>query len=67
MKIDTDTSRKDPIKDPKIEFRTRKRPEKKRKLVASSFLEYIKLDRDKSTFKSHRDFSSEKEISFKHF
>lgn len=29
--------------------------------------EYIKLDRDKSTFKSHRDFSSEKEISFKHF
>ena len=23
--------------------------------------EYIKLDRDKSTFKSHRDFSSEKE------
>ena len=31
----------------------------------SSF-EYIKLDRDKSTFKSHRDFSSEKEITFKH-
>ena len=31
------------------------------------FFEYIKLDRDKSTFKSHRDFSSEKEISFKHF
>ena len=29
--------------------------------------EYIKLDRDKSTFKSHRDFNSEKEISFKHF
>ena len=29
-------------------------------------LEYIKLDRDKSTFKSHRDFSSEKEITFKH-
>ena len=29
--------------------------------------EYIKLDRDKSTFKSHRDFSSEKEITFKHF
>lgn len=27
--------------------------------------EYMKLDRDKSTFKSHRDFSSEKEISFK--
>ena len=32
-----------------------------------SKLEYIKLDRDKSTFKSHRDFNSEKEISFKHF
>ena len=31
------------------------------------YKEYIKLDRDKSTFKSHRDFSSEKEISFKHF
>lgn len=31
------------------------------------YMEYIKLDRDKSTFKSHRDFSSEKEISFKHF
>jgi len=31
-----------------------------------SFYEYIKLDRDKSTFKSHRDFSSEKEITFKH-
>ena len=30
-------------------------------------LEYLNLDRDKSTFKSHRDFSSEKEISFKHF
>ena len=30
------------------------------------FFEYIKLDRDKSTFKSHRDFSSEKEITFKH-
>ena len=28
--------------------------------------EYIKIDRDKSTFKSHRDFSSEKEITFKH-
>ena len=25
--------------------------------------EYMKLDRDKSTFKSHRDFSSEKEIT----
>ena len=32
-----------------------------------SNFEYIKLDRDKSTFKSHRDFNSEKEISFKHF
>ena len=32
----------------------------------SVFKEYIKLDRDKSTFKSHRDFSSEKEITFKH-
>ena len=31
------------------------------------FMEYIKLDRDKSTFKSHRDFSSEIEITFKHF
>ena len=31
------------------------------------YMEYIKMDRDKSTFKSHRDFSSEKEISFKHF
>ena len=31
-----------------------------------AFFEYIKLDRDKSTFKSHRDFSSEKEITFKH-
>ena len=32
-----------------------------------SLYEYIKLDRDKSTFKSHRDFSSEIEITFKHF
>ena len=31
------------------------------------YYEYIKLDRDKSTFKSHRDFSSEIEITFKHF
>ena len=31
-----------------------------------AYYEYIKLDRDKSTFKSHRDFSSEKEITFKH-
>ena len=36
-------------------------------LLALVEIEYIKLDRDKSTFKSHRDFSSEKEISFKHF
>ena len=35
-------------------------------LMRLIFLEYIKLDRDKSTFKSHRDFSSEKEITFKH-
>ena len=36
-------------------------------IVCVRFLEYIKLDRDKSTFKSHRDFSSEIEITFKHF
>lgn len=30
-------------------------------------IEYIKLDRDKSTFKSHRDFDSEIEMTFKHF
>lgn len=35
--------------------------------ILSDFKEYIKLDRDKSTFKSHRDFSSEIEITFKHF
>ena len=35
-------------------------------LVEPLKIEYIKLDRDKSTFKSHRDFSSEKEITFKH-
>ena len=29
--------------------------------------EYIKIDRDKSTFKSHRDFASEIEMTFKHF
>ena len=29
--------------------------------------EYIKIDRDKSTFKSHRDFVSEIEMTFKHF
>ena len=32
-----------------------------------SFIEYIKIDRDKSTFKSHRDFDSEIEMTFKHF
>ena len=31
-----------------------------------TFYEYIKIDRDKSTFKSHRDFCSEEEITFKH-
>ena len=31
------------------------------------FIEYIKIDRDKSTFKSHRDFDSEIEMTFKHF
>ena len=36
-------------------------------LVSRVKIEYIKLDRDKSTFKSHRDFSSEIEITFKHF
>ena len=30
-------------------------------------IEYIKIDRDKSTFKSHRDFDSEIEMTFKHF
>ena len=29
--------------------------------------EYIKIDRDKSTFKSHRDFDSEIEMTLKHF
>ena len=29
--------------------------------------EYIKIDRDKATFKSHRDFDSEIEMTFKHF
>ena len=37
------------------------------KKTKDSKSEYIKLDRDKSTFKSHRDFSSEIEITFKHF
>ena len=39
----------------------------RKKPVGPTFKEYIKLDRDKSTFKSHRDFSSEIEITFKHF
>ena len=38
-----------------------------KKVGEPTFSEYIKLDRDKSTFKSHRDFSSEIEITFKHF
>ena len=42
--------------------------QKESDLVENGMLnEYIKLDRDKSTFKSHRDFSSEIEITFKHF
>ncbi len=32
-----------------------------------TYSEYIKIDRDKSTFKSHRDFDSEIEMTFKHF
>ncbi len=39
----------------------------KPKSAAWVFLEYIKIDRDKSTFKSHRDFDSEIEMTFKHF
>ena len=35
-------------------------------ILKATYFEYIKLDRDKSTFKSHRDFSSEIEITFKH-
>ena len=35
--------------------------------VITPNLEYLKLDRDKSTFKSHRDFDSEIEMTFKHF
>ena len=40
---------------------------KKEEIYSSFFLEYIKIDRDKSTFKSHRDFDSEIEMTFKHF
>ena len=41
-------------------------------MLSLKYLEYIKidrdkLDRDKSTFKSHRDFDSEIEMTFKHF
>ena len=36
-------------------------------LSRSTIKEYIKIDRDKSTFKSHRDFDSEIEMTFKHF
>ena len=36
-------------------------------LFILSKTEYIKIDRDKSTFKSHRDFDSEIEMTFKHF
>ena len=36
-------------------------------IIVTSYLEYIKIDRDKSTFKSHRDFDSEIEMTFKHF
>ena len=35
--------------------------------IWSFYLEYIKIDRDKPTFKSHRDFDSEIEMTFKHF
>jgi len=43
-----------------------KEPSTKR-ILLTQYMEYIKLDRDKSTFKSHRDFSSEIETTFKHF
>ena len=33
----------------------------------TDYFEYIKIDRDKSTFKSHRDIVSEIEMTFKHF
>jgi hypothetical protein len=44
-----------------MQFRTSKNSKKLEKI------EYIKIDRDKSTFKSHRDFDSEIEMTFKHF
>ena len=37
------------------------------KYIIPILCEYIKIDRDKSTFKSHRDFDSEIEMTFKHF
>ena len=37
------------------------------KSARKPLFEYIKIDRDKSTFKSHRDFDSEIEMTFKHF
>jgi len=44
-------------------------PKEKTKIFPSLIvnIEYIKIDRDKSTFKSHRDFDSEIEMTFKHF
>ena len=36
-------------------------------IIIEKCKEYIKIDRDKSTFKSHRDFDSEIEMTFKHF
>ena len=45
------------------------KPKLRKSITATSdtLLEYIKIDRDKSTFKSHRDFDSEIEMTFKHF
>ena len=40
---------------------------KKMSITICDTHEYIKIDRDKSTFKSHRDFDSEIEMTFKHF
>ena len=41
--------------------------DKRKEMSKTSLNEYIKIDRDKSTFKSHRDFDSEIEMTFKHF
>lgn len=38
-----------------------------RHLYRITIKEYIKIDRDKSTFKSHRNFDSEIQMTFKHF